>query len=64
MLLGPVNQGLVGDYPDLTTLDRDDNIVATVHMNDYYATIAQKWFGVPSSEVISGGTPLTGIIDT
>ncbi len=30
MLLGPVNQGFVGDYPDLTTLDRDDNIVATV----------------------------------
>ena len=54
----------MGDYPDLTTLDRDDNIVATVHMNDYYATIAQKWFGVPSSEVISGGTPLTGIVDT
>ena len=63
-LLGPVNQGLFGDYPDLTALDRDDNIVATVHMNDYYATLAQKWFGVPSSEVISGGTPLTGIVDT
>jgi uncharacterized protein (DUF1501 family) len=63
MLLGPVNQGLVGDYPDLTSLDRDDNIVATVHMNDYYATIAQKWFGVPSADVIKGGTPLTGIID-
>ena len=63
-LLGPVNQGFFGDYPDLTSLDRDDNIVATVHMNDYYATIAEKWFGVPSSQVVSGGNPLGGIIDT
>ncbi|MCY7418747.1 MAG: DUF1501 domain-containing protein [Chloroflexi bacterium] len=64
MMLGPVNQGFYGDYPDLTSLDRDDNIVATVHMNDYYATIAQKWFGVPSSEVISGGSAMSGILDT
>jgi hypothetical protein len=33
-------------------------------MNDYCATIAEQWLGVPSSSVISGGTPLTAIIDT
>ena len=51
-------------YPDLTALDGDDNVVATVHMNDHDATIAEQWFGVPSSSVISGGAPLTGITDT
>ncbi len=61
MLMGPVNPGLYGAYPDLASLDRDDNLVATVHMNDYYATMAEGWFGVPTSDVLSGGTPLSGI---
>ncbi len=37
--------------------------VDLAHMDDCYATIAQKWFGVPAAEVIKGGSPLTGIID-
>jgi uncharacterized protein (DUF1501 family) len=60
-MLGPVNAGLYGTYPDLTALDGDDNLVSTVHMNDYYATLAEGWFGVPAADVISGGTALTGI---
>ncbi len=61
MLMGPINPGLYGAYPDLSSLDGDDNLVATVHMNDYYATLAEGWFGVPASQVLSGGTPLSGI---
>lgn len=61
LLLGPVNAGLYGQYPDLSALDADDNLVATVHMNDYYATLAQGWFGVVPSDVISGGQPIAGI---
>ena len=64
MLMGPVNSGFYGAFPDLTNLDGDDDIIADIHMNDYYATIAEKWFGVPSSQVIAGGNPLGGIIDT
>jgi uncharacterized protein (DUF1501 family) len=64
LMLGPVNPGFYGAYPDLTTLDSDDNIIATIHMNDYYATLAEKWFGVASSEVVQGGSPINGIIDT
>lgn len=60
-MLGPVNAGLYGTYPDLSSRDQDDNIISEIHMNDYYATIAEGWFGVPSSDVISGGSPLTGV---
>jgi hypothetical protein len=58
-----VNPGFHGEVPDLTTLDRDDNIIASVHMDDYYATLAEGWFGVAASEVIAGGTPLAGMFD-
>jgi uncharacterized protein (DUF1501 family) len=64
MLFGPVVAGFYGDFPDLTDLDRDDNVKATVHMNDYYATLAEEWFGVPHAEVISGGTPINGIVQS
>jgi uncharacterized protein (DUF1501 family) len=61
LMLGPVNPGLYGAYPDLSTLDQDDNVIATVHMDDYYATLAEGWFGVPAADVLSGGTALAGI---
>jgi hypothetical protein len=63
-LLGPVGGGLYGEYPDLAVdrLDRDQNLVATVSMADYYASLAEDWFGVPSSEVIPGGTKVAGLI--
>ncbi|MEA2621922.1 MAG: hypothetical protein QOH61_832 [Chloroflexota bacterium] len=63
LMLGPVNPGLYGEYPDLANLDGDDNLVATVHMDDYYATLAEGWFGVPAADVIPGGVPLAGIFD-
>ncbi len=31
-------------------------------MTDYYATIAERWFGVPSSEVIPGGSLIPGFL--
>jgi hypothetical protein len=45
-------------------LDGDQNLVATVDMTDYYATIAESWFGVPAGEVLAtNATPIPGIID-
>jgi uncharacterized protein (DUF1501 family) len=61
LMLGPVNPGLYGEYPDLSRLDQDDNVIATVHMDDYYATLAEGWFGVTAADVLSGGTALAGI---
>lgn len=54
MLLGPVGTGRFGAMPSLLDLDDDDNLVATVGLDSYYATVAEGWFGVPASEVLSG----------
>jgi uncharacterized protein (DUF1501 family) len=62
MLAGPVNAGVHGEAPSLRNLD-DDNLKATVDFEEYYATIAEQWFGIPSSEVLeSGATPIEGMI--
>ncbi len=62
MLAGPVVPGIHGEAPSLTNLD-DDNLVATVDFEQYYATLAEKWFGIPSTEVLaSGANPLDGIL--
>lgn len=62
MLAGPVAAGVHGESPSLTRLD-DDNLIATVDFEQYYATIAEKWFGIPSSAVLdSVATPIDGII--
>ena len=63
LLAGPVNAGLYGEHPSLQNLDEDDQLVATVGFDQYYATLAESWFGIPASEVLPGKpTPLTGIV--
>jgi len=60
---GPVIPGLYGAYPRLDALDRNSDLVAQVTMAQYYATIAEGWFGVPATDVVAGSpTPLTGIV--
>jgi uncharacterized protein (DUF1501 family) len=62
MLLGPVNGGLFGEHPSLSSLDDNDNLIATMLFDQYYATVAEGWFGVPASDVLSSGaTPLDGV---
>jgi len=62
ILAGPVAAGVHGESPSLTRLD-DDNLIATVDFEEYYATIAEQWFGVPSSEVLeSAAAPIQGLI--
>lgn len=64
ILSGPVNAGVHGEAPSLTNLD-DGNLIATVDFEQYYATIAEQWFGIPSSEVLdSGAAPIEGLIAT
>lgn len=63
LLAGPVNAGLYGQHPSLTDLDEDDQLVATVGFDQYYATLAERWFGIPAGEVLPGKpTPLDGIV--
>jgi uncharacterized protein (DUF1501 family) len=63
-LAGPVNAGTHGEAPSLTNLD-DGNLVATVDFENYYATLAEQWFGIPSSEVLeSSARPIDGLLTT
>lgn len=63
LLLGPVHPGRYGAPPSLTRLDDDGNLVATTTMADYYATIAEAWFGIPARDVVPGRhQALSGVI--
>ena len=65
MLAGPVRPGLHGEPLALDRLDDDDNLIATTMFDQYYATLAESWFGVPASEVLPGSPrPLDGLIAT
>jgi len=62
ILAGPVEMGVHGEAPSLTRLD-DDNLIATVDFEQYYSTLAEQWFGIPSSEVLeSAAAPIGGLI--
>jgi uncharacterized protein (DUF1501 family) len=63
LLVGPVVPGVHSELPSLEHLDENDNLIATVNMTEYYATLAQHWFGVPASSVLPGSPhPLDGVI--
>jgi uncharacterized protein (DUF1501 family) len=60
LVCGPVNTGAFGDAPSLDRLDDDGNLVATTMLDDYYATIAEGWLGIPADLVLpNGGTVVT-----
>ncbi len=63
LLVGPVTAGRHGEKPSLDDLDDDGNLVATVPLVDYYATLAESWLGVPNAMVLATpGTPIPGTI--
>ncbi|MFJ4657721.1 DUF1501 domain-containing protein [Nocardia sp. NPDC088792] len=63
LLLGPTNPGVFGDLPSLRNLDPDDNLRATVDMSEFYATLAESWFGIPANEVLPGRPrPIPGVV--
>ncbi len=63
MLIGPVNPGLYGELPAFDDLDDTDNLKATVGFDQYYATVFERWLGVPSTDLFTGGVSLIdGII--
>ena len=62
LLIGPVNTGLYGEHPSLTDLDENDDLIATTPFDQYYATVAEGWFGVPAGDVLSrGAAPIGGV---
>lgn len=64
LLIGPVNSGVFGASPSLADLDADGNLKASVNMAEFYATIAESWFGIPANEVLGGSPrPIEGIVN-
>lgn len=62
LVCGPNTSGVYGDAPNLGALD-DGNVVATARFEDYYATLAEDWFGVRASDVLpSGGERIDGLL--
>lgn len=57
-----VNAGRYGKQPSLTKLV-DDNLRVELNVSDYYATLAESWFGIPAGDVLSAdATPIPGVI--
>jgi len=44
-----VRGGFYGDYPDLSTLDRNGNMKYTVDFRSLYATVLERWLGQDSA---------------
>jgi hypothetical protein len=53
LLWGLSIPGVHGEALSLTNLDEDDNFVVTMMMDEYYARLAEKWFGVDSNDVLA-----------
>ena len=63
LLAGPVVAGVHGEHLSLDHLDEHDNLVATATVEEYYATLAESWFGVPAGEVLTEpADPIAGIV--
>ena len=64
LLWGPVAPGVHGDAVSLTNLDEDENFVATTMMDQYDSTLAEKWFGVDTNDVLTTkAKPIDGLIN-
>lgn len=61
LLTGAVRPGVYGQRPSFKNLDPDGNLVSTVTMGNYYATLA-SWLGVDPALVLPGThAPIPGI---
>lgn len=57
VLGNPVQGGLYGEPPDLTSLDNAGNLKYTVDFRSIYATVLDRWLGAPSSAVLGAAFP-------
>jgi len=51
---GRVKGGLFGQAPQLARLDGNGNLPYAVDFRDLYATVLERWWGVPSRDVLGG----------
>ena len=51
---GRVAGGLYGEQPSLDRLSGDGNTSYAIDFRSVYATVLERWWGVPSSGVLNG----------
>jgi len=56
-----VERGIYGDQPSLTNLIDRGNLLYTVDFRSVYATLIEKWLGVPSSDLMGQQWPMLPI---
>jgi uncharacterized protein (DUF1501 family) len=44
--------GILSDYPDLTKLDREDNLAVTLDFRRVYSSVLEQWMGTDAAAVI------------
>jgi len=50
---------MVGQFPGLTTLDGQSNLVATSDFRSMYCALLEQWFGADASQIIPGASGFT-----
>lgn len=55
MLVGNhANGGIQSEFPGLSTLDEDGNLLVTTEFRTLYATLLESWLGIDAARVIPG----------
>src|SRR5579884_920674 len=50
----PINKGMYGEPPSLSSLDSNGNLKYTVDFRSVYATVLDRWLGASSKDVLGG----------
>jgi uncharacterized protein (DUF1501 family) len=51
------NGGIRSEFPGLSRLDGDDNLLVSTEFRTVYATLLEGWLGVEAARVLPGRTP-------
>jgi uncharacterized protein (DUF1501 family) len=54
-------QGVIGNLPSLTDLD-DGDLKHAIDFRQLYATVIERWFGVPSQEILGAKYEPIGLL--
>jgi len=54
VLGNPVNKGIFGEPPSLSSLDENGNLKFTTDFRSVYATVLDRWLGASSKDVLGG----------
>ncbi len=58
----PINKGIFGEPPSLSSLDQNGNLKYTVDFRSVYATVLDRWMGASSKDVLGAGFGAQGFL--